>query len=211
MKVGVSPTKGEKGDGLSSGAAMERVAPGSGVVELPLLTKGNYQEWSLVMQALLEALELWDMVEEASKDRAKDRRALAAILRGIPPEMKAGHAVKKSAKEAWDSVKKMRGGDDRVKAANVQRLMKEFENLSFRDGEAVGDFAVRVDHLTARLGDLGEVLPARLPRGQEGAACRSEDYEAGGDLHRDPWGPQHHDAGRARRPAPGRRGGRRRG
>lgn len=159
MKVGVSPTKGEKGDGLSSGAAMERVAPGSGMVELLLLTKGNYQEWSLVMQALLEALELWDMVEEASKDRAKDRRALAAILRGIPPEMKAGHAVKKSAKEAWDSVKKMRGGDDRVKAANVQRLMKEFENLSFRDGEAVGDFTVRVDHLTASLGDLGEVLP----------------------------------------------------
>ncbi|CAN6337797.1 unnamed protein product [Urochloa humidicola] len=52
----------------------------------------------------------------------------------------------------------MRGGDDRVKAANVQRLMKEFENLSFHDGEAVGDFAVRVDRLTARLRDLGEVL-----------------------------------------------------
>jgi hypothetical protein len=36
--------------------------------------------------------------------------------------------------------------------------MKEFENLSFRDGEAVGDFAVRVDRLTAHLQDLGEVL-----------------------------------------------------
>jgi hypothetical protein len=36
--------------------------------------------------------------------------------------------VKKSAKEAWDSVKKMRGGDNRVKAANVQHLMKEFNS-----------------------------------------------------------------------------------
>ncbi|CAN6341709.1 unnamed protein product [Urochloa humidicola] len=53
----------------------------------------------------------------------------------------------------------MRGSDDRVKAANMQRLMKEFENLSFRGGEAVGDFTVRVDRLTARLGDLGEVVP----------------------------------------------------
>ncbi|CAN6238154.1 unnamed protein product [Urochloa humidicola] len=158
MKVGASPTKGEREDGSSQGVAMERAAPGSGVVELPLLTKGNYQEWSLAMQVSLEALELWDVVEEASKDRAKDRRALAAILRGVPPEMKSGLAVKKSAKEAWDSVKKMRGGDDRVKAANVQRLMKVFENLSFRDGEAVGDFAVRVDRLAARLGDLDEVL-----------------------------------------------------
>ncbi|CAO2191081.1 unnamed protein product [Urochloa humidicola] len=103
------------------------------------------------MQVSLEALELWDVVEEESKDRAKDRRALAAILRGVPPEMKAGLAVKASAKEAWDSVKKMR-----VKAANVQRLMKEFENLSFNDGETVGDFAARVDRLTARLRDHGE-------------------------------------------------------
>jgi hypothetical protein len=147
-----------KGDGSSSGVVGERVTPNSGVVELPLLTKGNYQEWSLVMQVSLEALELWEVVEEESKDRAKDRRALAAILRGVPPEMKAGLAVKKTAKEAWDSVKKMRGGDERVKAANVQRLMKEFELLSFRDGETVADFAVRVNRLTARLGDHGEVL-----------------------------------------------------
>jgi hypothetical protein len=128
------------------------------VVELPLLTKGSYQEWALVMQVSLEALELWEVVEAKGKDRAKARRALAAILHGVPPEMRAGLAVKKSGKEAWDFVKKMCGGDDRVKVANVQRLMKEFELLSFRDGETVADFAVRVDRLTARLGDYGEVL-----------------------------------------------------
>jgi hypothetical protein len=150
--------KGEASDSSSSDVAVVRGAPNSGVVELPLLAKGSYQEWSLVMQVSLEALELWEVVEKESQDRAKDRRALAAILRGVPPEMKAGLAVKKSAKEAWDSVKKMRGGDERVKAANVQRLMKEFELLSFRDGETVADFAVRVDRLTARLGDHGEVL-----------------------------------------------------
>jgi hypothetical protein len=38
--------------------------------------------------------------------------------------MKAGIVVKKSAREAWVSMKNMRGGDDRVRAANVQRLMK---------------------------------------------------------------------------------------
>jgi hypothetical protein len=154
MKIGDSPLKG---DSSSAGAAADRV-PGSGVVELPMLTKGGYQEWALVMQVSLEALELWDAVEGESEDRAKDRRALAAILRGVPPEMKAGLAVKKTAKEAWASVMKMRGGDKRVKAANVQRLMKEFELLSFGDGETVAEFAVRVDRLNARLGDLGEVL-----------------------------------------------------
>jgi hypothetical protein len=33
------------------------------MVELPMLTKGGYQEWALVMQVSLEALELWDAVE----------------------------------------------------------------------------------------------------------------------------------------------------
>jgi hypothetical protein len=59
-----------------------------------------------------------------SEDRAKDRHALAAFLRGVLNEMKAGIAVKKSAREAWVSMTNMRGGDDRVRAANVQRLMK---------------------------------------------------------------------------------------
>jgi hypothetical protein len=77
MKIGDSPKKEVSS---SSGVAMERVVPGSGVLELPLLTKGNYQEWSLVMQVSLEALELWDAVEEENHDRAKDRCTLAAIL-----------------------------------------------------------------------------------------------------------------------------------
>jgi hypothetical protein len=123
-----------------------------------MLTKGGYQEWALVMQVSLEALELWDAVEEESVERAKDRRALAAILRGVPPEMRAGLAVKKTAKEAWASVKKMCGGDGRVKEVNVQRLMKEFELPSFGDGETVAEFAVRVERLTTRLGDLGVEL-----------------------------------------------------
>jgi hypothetical protein len=106
----------------------------------------------------LEALELWDAVEGESEDRAKDRLALAAILRGVPPKMEAGLAVKKSTKEAGSSVKKMRGGDECVKVSNVQQLMKEFEDLCFNDGETVGDFAVRIDCLTARLRDHGEVL-----------------------------------------------------
>jgi hypothetical protein len=109
--------KGETGDSSTSGdGVVVRGATNSVMVELPLLTKGSYQEWALVMQVSLEALELWEVVEAEGKDRTKDRRALAAILHGVPPEMRTGLAVKKSAKQAWDPVKKMRGGDVRVKA-----------------------------------------------------------------------------------------------
>jgi hypothetical protein len=145
-------------DGVgSSSAAVERVV-NTNSVEIPLLTKVNYHEWALVMQVSLEAMELWDAVEAVCKERPKDRRAMAAILRAVPSEMKAGLAVKKSAKEAWDAVKAMRVGDDRVKAASVQRLWKEYENVAFRDGETVGDFALRINGLVASLREMGETL-----------------------------------------------------
>ncbi|CAN6294052.1 unnamed protein product [Urochloa humidicola] len=148
-------------DGSSSGG--NRIVPGSGAVEVPILGMGNYQEWSLLMQVALEALELWEAVEKVSKDRALDRRALAAILRGVPREMKGNLAMKASAKEAWESIKSQCGGDDRVKACSVQHLMKEFENLRFGDGVSVAQFAVRINRLTAQLADLGEKLePPRV-------------------------------------------------
>jgi hypothetical protein len=46
-------------------------------------------------------MELWNVVEAVSKDRAKDRRVLSAILHAVSSEMKVGLAVKKSVKEAW--------------------------------------------------------------------------------------------------------------
>jgi hypothetical protein len=45
--------------------------------------------------------------------------ALAAILRMVPAEIKSSIAKKKSAKEAWMTVKTMRLGDERVHAANA--------------------------------------------------------------------------------------------
>lgn len=52
----------------------------------------------------------------------------------------------------------MHGGDDRVKAPCTQRLWKEFENLSFRKGESVADFAVRIQGLVGQLREAGEKL-----------------------------------------------------
>jgi hypothetical protein len=154
-KIGESSSKVE-----SSGvSAVERVMATPGAVEIPQLTRANYHEWALVMQVSLEALELWDAVEAPCKERAKDRRALATIIRGVPKEMKAGLAQKKSAKEAWDAVEKRCASDDRMKDASIQRLMKQFEAVAFRDGESVADFAMRINGLVTSLRELGEELP----------------------------------------------------
>ena len=53
-------------------------------------------------------------------------------------------------------MKKMHAGDDRMKAASIQRFMRQFDNLTFRDGENVGDFAMRINGLITSLRELGE-------------------------------------------------------
>ncbi|WVZ51861.1 hypothetical protein U9M48_002964 [Paspalum notatum var. saurae] len=132
-------------------AATERTTVSSGAVELPMLTRTNYHEWSLVMKVSLEALGLWKAVESEKVERRDDRMALAAVLRGVPSELKATLAVKNTAKEAWEAVNKMCVGEDRVKNANRQRLLKEFENLQWKDGELTDDFAVRVNTIVCGL------------------------------------------------------------
>ena len=157
-----SSPKRPKFDGSSGSGArevvVERIVSNSGVVEVLQLTRTNYHEWSLVTQVNLEALELWDAVEVECKDRANDRRALAAILRGVPPDMKSRLAKKKSAKEAWAALKEMRVGDNRVKSSVVQRLVMEFENITLHDRESVDDFAMHVIGLVDKLGELGEEM-----------------------------------------------------
>jgi hypothetical protein len=86
------------GGGTPHSVAVEQV---TGAVELPLLTKSNYTEWSLVMQVSLEAMGLWSVVETGKGERRDDRLVLSVILRTVPLEMKARLAVKPTAKEAW--------------------------------------------------------------------------------------------------------------
>jgi hypothetical protein len=59
-------------------------------------------------------------------------------------------------KEAWEAVKTMRIGADRVKEVNAQRLLKEFENIAFKDGESIDDFGMRITNLVGNLKTLGE-------------------------------------------------------
>jgi len=155
----MSTTPKELGSGSGSGIgapAMERVVSSSSAVELPMLTKTNYHEWSLVMQVSLEALGLWNAVEAFSVKRREDRLALATILRAVPADLKVELAVKKSAKEAWDAVKTMRIGDARVKEVNAQLFLKQFETIAFHDGESVDEFVVRICGLVGKLHALGE-------------------------------------------------------
>ena len=107
------------------------------------------------MKVKLQARGIWDAIELGADDFQEDRMALEAILQAVPLEMVPGLAVKRTAKEAWEAIRAMRVGSDRVRKGKVQQLKKEFEMISFREGESVDDFALRLTNLVTSLATLG--------------------------------------------------------
>lgn len=52
----------------------------------------------------------------------------------------------------------MRLGVDRVKEVKAQKLLQEFENIVFKDGESIEDFGMRITNLVGNLKTLGETI-----------------------------------------------------
>jgi hypothetical protein len=65
-------------------------------------------------------------------------------------------AAKDNAKAAWDTIKTMRVGVDRVREAHRQELCKDFDKLAFQSGETVEDFSLRVSSIVTELHSLGD-------------------------------------------------------
>jgi hypothetical protein len=105
----------------------------------------------MVMRVQLQAAHLWDAIEYGPDEDGDDRAALAALLRAVPPELVRTLAVKDCAKTAWEVIKTMRLGSERIREAKAQRRRREWEDLRFKTGETIEDFALR---LTAIVNDL---------------------------------------------------------
>ena len=142
------------GDGK---ADMDKTFTPTANLTWPVLTRSNYQSWASHVQCNLEGLNLWDAIEKGEKaERRQDRLALGSMLRGVPTEMHSMLLNKKTAKEAWEAIKTMLLGADRVKEVNAQKLLGEFEAMAFKPGESIDDFALRITKLVTDLRGLGE-------------------------------------------------------
>jgi len=86
----------------------------------PMLTRSNYMEWTLLMQCNYEAMEIWYAIDPGTNPkRAHDRQAMSALMRSVPSEMWQTLGNRKTVKEAWEVVRTMRLGADRVKDVNA--------------------------------------------------------------------------------------------
>lgn len=76
-------------------------------------------------------------------DDRTNKIALTSIYQGIPEDILLSLAEKKTAKEAWEAVKIMCQGVQRVKTARVQTLKAEFEVMTMKDTNSLDDFYLK--------------------------------------------------------------------
>ncbi|XBI27046.1 hypothetical protein VPH35_051604 [Triticum aestivum] len=157
--------RGHRGEVVVREIVRETTISGSVPITFPMLTRSNYSEWALIMECNLHAASLWAPMEDDLIERKEDRKAVAALMRATPPEMHGMLAAKASAKEAWEAIHTQRLASNRVREANAQKLRVDFENIAFKEGELVDEFAMRISSLASQLRALGDTMDdARVVR-----------------------------------------------
>lgn len=67
-------------------------------------------------------------------------------------------AEKEIAKEAWEAIKTLCMGAERVKKAKVQTLKGEFESLVMKEMDQVDDFCMKLSGIVTNIRVLGETM-----------------------------------------------------
>jgi hypothetical protein len=70
--------------------------------------------------------------------------------------MQAALAVMSTATEAWEPIRQVCVGTDRVKEAKAERLRRVFGDITFKAGETVEDFTLRLNIVASQLCVLGD-------------------------------------------------------
>jgi hypothetical protein len=108
------------------------------------------------MRVRLQVRHMWEAVRYGDVDYYEDRRALDALIAAVPSEMQFSLSKKRTTKEAWDAIAVARIGSDRARKTTLQALRKEWENLAFKSGEDVDDFALCLNTLQQKMVQFGD-------------------------------------------------------
>jgi hypothetical protein len=98
---------------------------------------------------------MWEAVRYGDVDYYEDRWALDALIAAVPSEMQFSLSKKRTAKVAWDAIAAARISSVRTRKTTLQALRKEWENLAFKTGEDVDDFALRLNTLQQKMVQFG--------------------------------------------------------
>ncbi|KAL0559650.1 hypothetical protein IC582_000013 [Cucumis melo] len=143
----------------------------------PLIFDGdNYQVWAVRMEAYMEALDIWEAVEEdyeipalpdnptmaqikAQKEKkTKKSKAKACLFAAVSSTIFTRIMTLRSAYEIWNYLKSEYEGDERIKGMRVLNLIREFELQKMKETESIKEYSVRLLDIANQIRLLGSVF-----------------------------------------------------
>ncbi|KAE8733627.1 hypothetical protein F3Y22_tig00001120pilonHSYRG00301 [Hibiscus syriacus] len=149
----------EVGDQSQTLAVVKPMARGASFpIQYPTLSETNYDIWVVKMKIILRSLGVWSVIEDGDTDDDKDQGAMVAISQAVPDDVMMAITEKQTEKEAWDALREMRVGEDRVKKARVQVLKRQLNKLHMEDSETINEFSMKLTTLVGEIRSLGTKL-----------------------------------------------------
>ncbi|XP_058751460.1 uncharacterized protein LOC131624520 [Vicia villosa] len=111
------------------------MANGGFPFQMPMLTKNNYDNWSIKMKALLGSQD---------ESRKRDKKALFLIYQSVDEDTFEKISNATTAKEAWDKLQTCNKGVEQVKKIRLQTLRGDFEGLFMEESKSISDYFSRV-------------------------------------------------------------------
>jgi CRISPR/Cas system-associated protein Cas10 (large subunit of type III CRISPR-Cas system) len=129
------------------------------------------------MRVRLQVRHMWEAVRYGDVDYYEDRRALDALIAAVPPKMQFSFSKKRTAKETWNAIAIARIDSDRTHKTTLQALRKEWENSTFKPGDDVDYFALRLNTLQQKMVQFGEDTYSEVRTVEKLFRCILEKYK----------------------------------
>ncbi|XP_068498570.1 uncharacterized protein [Phaseolus vulgaris] len=132
------------------------------VVAPPVFDGDNYQMWAVRMETYLEALDLWEAVEEDYEVPPLPANPTVAQIKAQKEKKKQKIKGKSlpicSSKEIWDYLKGEFVEDERIRGIKVLNLIRDFELQKMKESESVKEYSDRLLNIANKVRLLGFVF-----------------------------------------------------
>ncbi|CAJ2632337.1 unnamed protein product [Trifolium pratense] len=141
---------------------------------LPIFDGKNYDQWIAKMKVIFRLQDVVEIVNDGvaalprntndeqnavhKESKKKDGEALFIIHQCLDADIFEKILHCESAKEAWDTLARNYGGDEKLKKARLQSLRRQYELLQMNESETVSQYFVRLTSLTNQMVRNGETI-----------------------------------------------------
>ncbi|XP_076954318.1 uncharacterized protein LOC143628684 [Bidens hawaiensis] len=136
-------------------------ASGGISLQVPKLNGTNYITWAIVVEAILDDQELWDVVqpkEGAVINAKKNKTARSFLIQVMDGDILLQISQYKNARDIWTALKARYVGAKRVQNARLLTLKSEFEKLKMAENETVDEFAGKITSMVSNATSLCHVF-----------------------------------------------------